>query len=212
MQKLLERFTKEQLIERLKHRISVAEKYPDLEEAQYDEAIFKIALAAIDGKYPAIPDGWKLVPIEPTEDMVIDGFESEPDEHFSDEQEPVAWQFLDDGKWFTGSGKNNHRQNTEAAGYPVRNLYAAALLPPEMTMTDCVKKRIDTEFMAGYNQAISDAKALGCQSAKVVKLPPAEKDGGTDWQGDITAGCVNRMRDKCLAALDAAGVKWVEGE
>ncbi|WP_447886788.1 hypothetical protein [Serratia fonticola] len=26
---------------------------------------------------PVIPDGWKLVPIEPTESMVIDGFESE---------------------------------------------------------------------------------------------------------------------------------------
>ncbi|UAN64278.1 hypothetical protein [Serratia sp. JSRIV006] len=26
---------------------------------------------------PVIPDGWKLVPVEPTESMVIDGFESE---------------------------------------------------------------------------------------------------------------------------------------
>lgn len=70
MQKLLERFTKEQLIERLKHCISVAEKYPDLEEAQYDEVIFKIALAAMNGKYPVIPDGWKLVPLEATPDML----------------------------------------------------------------------------------------------------------------------------------------------
>lgn len=31
-----------------------------------------------------IPAGWKLVPIEPTEDMVIHGFESAPDEFFSD--------------------------------------------------------------------------------------------------------------------------------
>ncbi|WP_182967555.1 hypothetical protein [Klebsiella sp. WP8-S18-ESBL-06] len=32
----------------------------------------------------AIPAGWKLVPIEPTEGMIVDGLESEPDEFFSD--------------------------------------------------------------------------------------------------------------------------------
>lgn len=31
-------------------------------------------------------DQWKLVPVEPTETMVINGFESEPDECFSDEE------------------------------------------------------------------------------------------------------------------------------
>lgn len=36
-----------------------------------------------------LPAGWKLVPVEPTESMVIDGFESEPDETFS---EPEAWE------------------------------------------------------------------------------------------------------------------------
>ncbi|NUL36611.1 hypothetical protein [Kosakonia sacchari] len=36
-----------------------------------------------------VPDGWKLVPVEPTERMVIDGFESEPDETFS---EPEVWE------------------------------------------------------------------------------------------------------------------------
>lgn len=36
---------------------------------------------------PVIQDGWKLVPIEPTEDMVINGFESKPDSHFSPAQE-----------------------------------------------------------------------------------------------------------------------------
>lgn len=36
-----------------------------------------------------IPAGWKVVPIEPTERMVIAGFESEPDEDFS---EPEVWQ------------------------------------------------------------------------------------------------------------------------
>lgn len=36
-----------------------------------------------------IPTGWKVVPIEPTERMVIAGFESEPDEDFS---EPDVWE------------------------------------------------------------------------------------------------------------------------
>jgi len=36
-----------------------------------------------------LPDGWKLVPVEPTQRMVIDGFESEPDDHYS---EPKDWE------------------------------------------------------------------------------------------------------------------------
>lgn len=38
---------------------------------------------------PVIPDGYVIVPKEPTERMVIDGFESEPDETFS---EPEVWE------------------------------------------------------------------------------------------------------------------------
>lgn len=33
---------------------------------------------------PETPDGWVMVPKEPTESMIIDGFESEPDKYFSD--------------------------------------------------------------------------------------------------------------------------------
>lgn len=41
------------------------------------------------GNSPVIPDGYVMVPKEPTERMVIDGFESEPDEAFS---EPEVWE------------------------------------------------------------------------------------------------------------------------
>lgn len=41
------------------------------------------------GNSPVIPEGYVLVPKEPTERMVIDGFESEPDETFS---EPEVWE------------------------------------------------------------------------------------------------------------------------
>lgn len=40
------------------------------------------------GNSPVIPDGWALVPIKPTEDMIISGFESAPNEFFGD---PKIW-------------------------------------------------------------------------------------------------------------------------
>nr|WP_260471462.1 DUF551 domain-containing protein [Enterobacter roggenkampii] len=43
------------------------------------------------GNSPVIPDGWVMVPVEPTEDMIVHGFESEPDESFSDEKEWEAY-------------------------------------------------------------------------------------------------------------------------
>jgi hypothetical protein len=39
------------------------------------------------GNSPVIPDGYALVPIEPTESMVIEGFESEPDAFFSNQED-----------------------------------------------------------------------------------------------------------------------------
>lgn len=41
-----------------------------------------------------VPEGWKLVPIDPTEEMLIDGFESEPDEGFSEEAEWERYQAM----------------------------------------------------------------------------------------------------------------------
>lgn len=39
-----------------------------------------------------VQEGWKLVPVEPTEKMLIAGFESEPDEFFSKKQDWEAYQ------------------------------------------------------------------------------------------------------------------------
>ncbi|WIF61381.1 hypothetical protein QN095_17550 [Enterobacter cloacae] len=50
MSTITKEFTKEQLIEKLQHRIAVAAKYPDLEEAQFDAAILKIALASLEAE------------------------------------------------------------------------------------------------------------------------------------------------------------------
>jgi hypothetical protein len=43
---------------------------------------------------PVIPDGYALVPIEPTENMVIDGFESKPDSFFSAPDEWAAYEAM----------------------------------------------------------------------------------------------------------------------
>ena len=57
------------------------------------EVFFHWLRVAYEAGYsPVIPDGWKLVPVEPTEDMIVNGFESEPDESFSDEKE---WEEYD---------------------------------------------------------------------------------------------------------------------
>ena len=49
---------------------------------------------AVSGNSPVIPDGWVLVPVEPTEHMIVNGFESEPDESFSDEKEWEAYDAM----------------------------------------------------------------------------------------------------------------------
>ncbi len=48
--------------------------------------------ALADMERSATPDGWMLVPIEPTEDMVIRGFEYAPDEVLSDAD---VWEAFD---------------------------------------------------------------------------------------------------------------------
>ena len=51
-------------------------------------------LKGTDGNSPAVPDGWVMVPVEPTEDMIVNGFESEPNESFSDEKEWEAYEAM----------------------------------------------------------------------------------------------------------------------
>ena len=41
-----------------------------------------------------LPEGWVAGPVEPTEDMIVNGFESEPDESFSDEMEWEAYDAM----------------------------------------------------------------------------------------------------------------------
>ncbi|MEX5912109.1 hypothetical protein AB6H03_22555 [Citrobacter portucalensis] len=43
---------------------------------------------------PVVPDGYVIVPIVPNEDMIINGFESVPNPHFSDEKEWEEYEAL----------------------------------------------------------------------------------------------------------------------
>ena len=97
-------FTKEQLIEKLKHRISVASGFPESEKAQMDLEMARIALASLEAE-PAI-HRWRRVTSEPYGpypwhygDFIgfskpVDGIE---DEYFYSatpapaNAEPVAW-------------------------------------------------------------------------------------------------------------------------
>ncbi|EQA6820305.1 hypothetical protein LEH37_02520 [Salmonella enterica] len=63
------------------HRL--AEEVRDLRTAMLQGAE-PVTTAYKLGNSPVIQDGYVLVPVEPTEDMIIHGFESEPDESFSD--------------------------------------------------------------------------------------------------------------------------------
>lgn len=67
----------------------------DAEEALIEVVNRRAAmLQGADGNSPVIPDGWVAVPVEPTEDMIVNGFESEPDESFSDEKEWEVYEAM----------------------------------------------------------------------------------------------------------------------
>ena len=49
------------------------------------------------------PEGYVLVPVEPTTEMLVDGFESEPDEFFSTREEWLAYEAM------SGCQQGHHR-------------------------------------------------------------------------------------------------------
>lgn len=90
--------------------------------------------------------------------------------------EVVAWQFFSDGKWYIGSELNNHRQNTEEAGFLVRDLS-----PTE-------------EALAGY--AARDAR-IATQEAQIKLL----QSDANSWQSGYDEG--RRMGGKhCMVTID----------
>lgn len=84
--------------------INMLDRIDTLESCDDDriEAV-KTVLRRLAGSSPVIPDGYVMVPKEPTERMVIDGFESEPDETFS---EPEVWEAYEA---MSGCGQAHYR-------------------------------------------------------------------------------------------------------
>ncbi|WP_431613593.1 ead/Ea22-like family protein [Enterobacter roggenkampii] len=69
------------------------EAWSDIEEYMQEwDAARAAMLQGVDSNSPVIPDGWVAVPVEPTEHMIVEGFESEPDEFFSDSE---VWEEYD---------------------------------------------------------------------------------------------------------------------
>ncbi|MEP8830254.1 hypothetical protein ABKV94_23930, partial [Enterobacter hormaechei] len=56
MSTITKEFTKEQLIEKLQHRISVASGFPESEKAQMDLELARIALASLEAKPVSVND------------------------------------------------------------------------------------------------------------------------------------------------------------
>ena len=86
------------------------------------------------------------------------------------EQEPVAWQFFQGGKWHNGMEFHDHRKHTIAAGTPVRDLYTS---PPQRTEQEPVAIKRMKEWVE-YLKRKSDHG----QHMKI----PSEMSAGACWE------------------------------
>lgn len=77
--------------------------------------------------------------------------------------EPVAWQFYQDGKWWNGDDRiKDHRHNTERAGYLTRELYAHAqrkTVMPEPRKEWGSSEKLDLGNL-GWNACLDEFKRL----------------------------------------------------
>jgi hypothetical protein len=62
-------------------------------EYQVENAEQAARIASLEAQIAAV-DGWKLVPVEPTMEMVVDGFESWPSRMFSEPEEWIAYEAM----------------------------------------------------------------------------------------------------------------------
>lgn len=63
-----------------------------------------------------------------------------------------VWQFYQDGEWRVGTNSHNHRENTEAAGMPTRDLYTHP--HPEGDGWIKCSERLPTEADADYDDCV----------------------------------------------------------
>lgn len=71
------------------------------------------------------------------------------------EQEPCGWQFFQDGQWYNGSDRHDHRKHTEAAGFPTRDVYPAPQPAKREPLTDEeIGQVTDTQWASNNHKPI----------------------------------------------------------
>jgi hypothetical protein len=102
---------------------------------------------------------------------------------------PVVWQFSENGKWYTGFDTNNHRANTEEAGYPIRELCSVsealagyAVRDARIAELELSAKRIYSEMLEANN---SFARMFQSGAVKITD----ERDQLRAELAAIKAGC-----------------------
>lgn len=79
--------------------------------------------------------------------------------------EPVGWQFYEDGKWWNGDDRiKDHRKNTEAAGVPVRDVYAdprPATDAPVPEIIEAVANFVGSQEGGPFTPAVIKAAIIG---------------------------------------------------
>ena len=112
---------------------------------------------------------WKLVPVEPTETMVINGFESEPDECFSDEE---VWE------------QYQEMSGCQQAAFRAKLCWAAMLAAaPEAPVTN---ERSDKDYViehAEYMAKSADDVLAKFQAYGLALL--AVDEGGDEGEGEL---------------------------
>jgi hypothetical protein len=147
----------------------------DRAEAAKSECVAAIlALAApvaAQAGHVAVPEGWKLVPVEPTPDMVTSGFESVPDEFFSPGEDWDTYAAM------TGCQKAAHRARLcYAAMLAAAPAAPAQAAPLPVQAAPASAERIECW---SHNEEDFSAKSLG-ELIDTHELQP----GATVWAGE----------------------------
>ena len=112
---------------------------------------------------------WKLVPVEPTETMVINGFESKPDECFTDDE---VWE------------QYQQMSGCQQAAFRAKLCWAAMLAAaPEVPVTN---ERSDKDYAiehAEYMAKSADDVLAKFQAYGLALL--AVDEGGDDGEGEL---------------------------
>jgi len=108
------------------------------EESARDGEIADLRAALADQVAARLPSGHAIVPIEPTEEMVSNGFESWPDEFFSKPEDWAAYETM------TGCQKSAHKARlcyrAMVAAAPTTAVKPVAEMPSDTAPTDLSKR------------------------------------------------------------------------